>query len=153
MSRNTTHSGDAEGSGRAWGRLFPARPRSFPGRRAVKISLRAAHVLCAGVATGSYVFDVAEPLRGQWLLAAAATGVAMLLLDLHESGVFLFQARGVIVLAKIAVVGALPLIEPHRGWILAAMLLLSVVSSHAPSKLRYFVAIGKHRFKGAETKG
>ena len=87
--------------------------------------------------------QVGIAIRAMQVALGGLDGVPVLVLGLtYREGVH-----------ELAYSRALPLIEPHRGWILAAMLLLSVVSSHAPSKLRYFVAIGKHRFKGAETKG
>jgi hypothetical protein len=133
--------------------LFPREPRSFPGRRVVKISLRAAHVLCSGVAVGTLWLDVADPLRSQWIASAAITGLAMLALDLHETGVFLVQARGLIVLIKVGLLGALRWLGPWQGWAMAALMVLSVISSHASSRFRYFVVFGRGGLKGAETKG
>lgn len=119
----------------------------------MKITLRAAHVLCAGVVTGSYLLSVADPVRSHWMIAAAATGAAMLLLDLQETAVFLLQLRGLIVVIKIGLLGALPFFGPWQGRMLAALVGLSVLSSHASSKFRYFVVFGKGRYKGAETRG
>jgi hypothetical protein len=79
--------------------------------------------------------------------------MAMLLFDLYETGAFLLQVRGLVVLAKIVLLGALPLCGPAQGWILAALLGISVVSSHASSKVRYVMVFGRGRIKGAETKG
>jgi hypothetical protein len=133
--------------------LFPSEPRSFPGRRAVKIALRALHVMTSGVAVGSYLFAVPDPLRSQWLIAASASGVAMLLVDLHESGAFLLQVRGLVVLVKIVLLGLLPLGGPAQGWILAGLVVFSVLSSHASSRVRYQIVFARGRVKGAETKG
>jgi hypothetical protein len=161
MSRNSASGcGGPGGPAREPGRrtrvgtlLFPREPRSFPGRRGLKISLRAAHVLCSGVAVGSLWLEAAEPLRSQWMLASAFTGLAMLALDLHESGVFLVQARGLVVLIKVGLLGALRWLGPWQGWALAALMVVSVLSSHASSRIRYFVVFGRGRLKGAETKG
>ncbi len=83
--------------------VFPDPPRSFRGRRATKVSVRAVHVLCAGVLVGSYLLHADEETRRTWLTATIATGMALLLLDLHESGAFAFQVRGVFVASKIAI--------------------------------------------------
>ncbi len=77
--------------------LFPEQPRALPGRRGLKVALRAAHVLCAGILVGSYVFDAEAALKSSWTLATVASGMAILLLDLHESAAFLFQVRGLVV--------------------------------------------------------
>lgn len=133
--------------------FFPPRPREFPGRRTLKILLRGVHVLSAGILTGLYVFDGGAVLRDHWLMGAIGSGTLILLLDLHESGVFLLQLRGLVVIGKLVFLAALPLLGARAGWILAALLVASVVSSHAPSTIRYFVPFGRDRFKGAETKG
>jgi len=132
--------------------LFPVPPRSFPGRRGLKIAFRASHVLCAGILTGAYLFDVGVELRGPWLTATIVTGFLILGLDLHESGVFLLQIRGMVVATKLVLLVTLPLFG-RPGWVLAALVLTSVVFSHAPSKVRYFVPFGGRRFTGARTKG
>ena len=133
--------------------LIPPQPREFPGRRALKILLRAVHVLSAGILTGLYVIDAADALRDQWLMGAVGSGVLILLLDLHESGVFLLQVRGLVVIGKIGVLATLPLFDGQAGWVLAALLVASVLSSHAPATIRYLVVFRRDRFKGAETKG
>ena len=133
--------------------LFPPHPRDFPGRRALKILLRAAHVLSGGILTGLYIFEAGDALSDRWLVGAIGSGALILLLDLHESGVFLLQVRGFVVIGKIALLAALPLFGARAGWVLAALVVASVLSSHAPSTIRYFVPFGRDRFKGAETKG
>ncbi len=133
--------------------LFPPQPREFRGRRALKILLRAVHVLCAGILTGLFVFEAGDALREQWLMGAIGSGALILLLDLHESGVFLLQVRGLVVIGKIALLAALPLLDARAGWILASLLVASVLSSHAPSAVRYLVPVGRDRFKGPATKG
>ncbi|HJP02245.1 MAG TPA: hypothetical protein QF764_10795 [Planctomycetota bacterium] len=136
--------------------IFPPAPRDFAPRRAVKIVLRAVHVLCAGILTGAFVFEVAAAAREPWLAATVASGAALLLLDLHESGVFLLQVRGVIVLLKIGALCALlalPALEAAAAGIMVTIVLLSVVFSHAPSNVRYRVLLFADRVSGARTKG
>ena len=132
--------------------IFPAPPRSFPGRRGLKIALRALHVLCTGVLTGAYLFDPGTELRDPWLTAAIVSGFAILALDVHESGVFLLQVRGIVVAAKLVLLVALPWFA-RPSWVLVGLMLTSVVFSHAPSKVRYHVPFGGGRFIGARTKG
>jgi hypothetical protein len=86
-------------------------------------------------------------------VAAVASGAMILLLDLHESGAFLLQVRGLVVLAKLGVLVALPHLGAYAGWVLAGVMLVSVVSSHASSKVRYFVVLRGSGIRGAKTKG
>ena len=133
--------------------LFPDPPREFKARRAVKISARAVHVLCAGVMVGAYLLPADGASQNTWFAATVATGLVLLFLDLHESGAFLLQVRGMVVIGKLGVVAALPVLGAAAGYVLAAVLMLSVVMSHAPSRVRYFVVFGRGRVKGARSKG
>ncbi len=136
-----------------WSLLFPARPRELPGRRMLKIVLRAAHVLCAGILVGSYMFDVEASLKTTWLVATIGTGMLILLLDLHESAAFLFQVRGLVIAIKLGLLAALPLFEPYQTWVLAFLVIGSVISSHAPSKVRYFVLVLGDKVRAGTSKG
>jgi hypothetical protein len=133
--------------------VFPVRPRSLPGRRGIKISLRAVHALCAGVLVGGLLLAVEPDRVGPWIAGTAISGLAILLLDLHESGAFLVQIRGVVVLGKIVLLASMPWLGASRPGLLAAVLLISVVSSHAPSKVRYLLVIGRRSISGSRSKG
>ena len=133
--------------------LFPCRPRDFRGRRAVKIVLRALHVLAAGVLTGAYVLGLPPEQSAAWLHGTALSGVVLLLFDLHQSAIFLLQLRGLFVLLKIACLVALPLFVGAQGLLLALLLVLSVISSHAPARVRYAVCLWRGRFAPSRSKG
>ena len=77
----------------------------------------------------------------------------MLCVDLYESGAFLLQVRGLVVGGKLVLLALLPAFGPAGVWVLAAVAFLSVISSHAPSSIRYFLIWGRGRIKAAETKG
>ena len=63
------------------------------------------------------------------------------------------QVRGLFVASKIAILTVLPVFGSFAGFVLAALLILSVVLSHAPSRVRYFVVLGGGQVRGASTKG
>ena len=133
--------------------LFPDGGRSFSGQRALKITIRAVHTLCAGVLTGSYLLNSGEEAQSLWLLWTVGTGLGMLSLDLIESVAFLAQVRGVVLMIKIAVLLALPIFGAATGPLLAILMVVAVISSHAPSRVRYAVIFGRGKIRGAETKG
>jgi hypothetical protein len=133
--------------------LFPDPPRAFPARRLTKISARAAHVLCAGVLVGSHLLQTGRELQDAWLTATVGSGMVLLAIDLHESAAFLLQVRGLVVVGKIGLILALPLLGGAAGYALAAALLVSVVLSHAPSGVRYAFFAGGGRMRGACSKG
>ena len=133
--------------------ILPERPRAFRYRRGLKIVLRAAHVFCASVLTGGTLLAVAPSQISPWLTATAISGLSIVLLDLHESGAFLVQLRGVLVLAKIGLLASLPWLAPWRAATFAAILVISVLSSHAPSSVRYFMVLGRDRVTAPRSKG
>lgn len=133
--------------------LFPDPPRDFAVRRGLKVLLRSAHVLCAGVFVGAHVFGADAVQRTPWLVATLATGFAILLLDLHESAAFLLQVRGAVVLVKLAVLALLPQFGEYQAAVLCALVVVSVCSSHAPSRIRYAVLVGRDKIARGRSKG
>jgi hypothetical protein len=140
-------------AGRLFGLLFPADPRHFPGRRWLKMGLRAGHIACAGILLGAYVFHVDPAQRDPWLWATILSGLALVALDVHESAAFLLQVRGVVVVMKIGLLGALHWMEGGQAWILGLIVVASVVSSHASASVRYLVLFMGDRVKGSDTRG
>jgi hypothetical protein len=111
-------------------------------------------VLASGVLCGATLLGAEGPQRHAWLLAALLSGLFLVALDLHESGAFLLQIRGLVVLAKIGLLAALPWFSPlGAGWALAVVTVVSVLSSHTSSKIRYYVVLGGGRIEGARSKG
>ena len=133
--------------------LFPEPPRNFRGRRTLKIFLRGLHVVCAGLCLGAYAFDVAAGERIVALWAALGSGLAMLALDVHETAAFFLQVRGLVVVLKLVLLALLPWFGGAKAEILGALMLLSVVSSHAPGKIRHHQIAGTGRLHGARTHG
>jgi hypothetical protein len=131
--------------------LFPDPPRGFTGRRAVKIVLRAGHVLCAGVYLGAFVFGVEPAARQPWFWALLASACLLLLLDLHETAAFVLETRGLVVLGKIVLLGLLPWFGAAQVWVLAGLVLVSVLSSHAPASVRHRVVV--RGVRGSQTRG
>lgn len=133
--------------------LAPGREAKLGGwSRGLKISLRAAHVLGAGVFAGGVVLGVAsEDLEG-WLWLLVGAGAAVLVFDVLESPAFLVQTKGVVVLAKLAVLVSI-VISGRGEWLLAPILFASVVSSHAPSAVRHRVWLFGDRVRGSSSNG
>jgi len=134
--------------------FFPNEPRALPGRRWLKIGLRAVHVVFACGFLGSFVFDGGLAARGPWTAGVVASGMVLLLLDLHESAAVLLQVRGLVVAFKIAVLLALPWLgsAAQLGAVIA-IVAVSVLSSHAPGKVRYHLVVGRGRIKGSDSMG
>lgn len=132
---------------------FPSPPRRLPGRRGIKICLRAVHVLAAGILVGGHAFGVAEAHLGTWVAGAMATGTLMLLLELHESGSFLLQGCGLTVVTKLVVLAGMPWYGRYTVFVLGGCFLVSVVSTHAPASFRHRLFLGRGRVEAVITKG
>lgn len=131
--------------------LFPDPPRGFAGRRATKIVLRAGHVICAGIYLGAFVFEVEPVSRQPWFWALLASACLLLLLDLHETAAFLLETRGLVVLGKIALLALLPCFGAAQVWVLGGLVMVSVLSSHAPASVRHRVIV--RGIRGSQTRG
>ena len=140
-------------SGRLAAILVPDEPRDFTGHRALKLALRASHVLSAGVYAAGHILDVNEAAHDEWFAAALVSGLLILLLDLHESGAFLLQVRGLFLVAKLALLAGLHLAGVESGWALGGLVFASVVSSHAPGSIRHHLVWGRGTIRGAESRG
>jgi hypothetical protein len=133
--------------------LLPPEPRRYPGQRWLKMTARAAHVVLAGIYLGALVFRIEPAAAEPWLRAALLSGVLMACLDLCESGAFLLQVRGLVVVGKLLLLALLPSLGAAGVWAVAAVALLSVISSHAPASVRYHLIWGRGRIRAAETPG
>jgi hypothetical protein len=133
--------------------VFPDPPRDFAGRRTLKIALRAAHVVCVALLLGSHAFDAPVDLRTRWLAAAALSGCALLALDLHESAVFLLQVRGAVLIGKLLALRWIAAGTTPRPIALTALMIVSVLSSHAPASLRYHVLFWRDRVTASGSRG
>lgn len=133
--------------------LIPPEPRSYAGQRWVKMVARAAHLIVSGIYLGAFVFKVQPEARWPWFVATLLSGLLIVCLDLFESGGFVLQLRGLVVAGKMVLLALVPAFGAAGVWVLAAIALVSVISSHASSKVRYFLIWGRGRIKAAETKG
>lgn len=118
--------------------LFPDPPRRIPAHRAISIALRTAHLASFGTLLGGHVFDVDHSRLLPFLLATIATGAGLMALELASSCAWLFMGKGVAVLLKLLLLAMIPIFWEHRVSILLVVVVIASVSSHMPSRLRYY---------------
>jgi hypothetical protein len=110
-------------------------------RRATNIGFRTAHIAVTSVLVGGHVFDVPQASLRPFLWAAIATGAALIILESHLGARWLHQGNGLAVLAKLALLVAIPFAWGARVPILLAVLVLASVGSHMPARFRYYSII------------
>lgn len=117
--------------------LFPEQPREFPYRMAVRLSLRALHIMTTGVLLGGHIFHQPVSVLEPWLWVAVLSGLAILLTDIYSSFAVLFEIRGVVVLIKIGLLTLITVFWEQRIILLILILFIGAISSHMPKRYRH----------------
>jgi hypothetical protein len=117
--------------------LFPHEPRDFPYRRSVRAALRALHILTAGTLVGGHIFAQPDQVLMPWLVAATATGVLLLLSDLHASLAIVFEMRGLAMFIKLFLLGLIAFWPDAAVPLLVTVVLIGAISSHLPKYYRH----------------
>ena len=135
------------------GLLFPATPRSFPGVRAVRMTLRALHILVAGTLLGGHLLGQSQEVLLPWLVATVISGGLLLALDLYATFAVLCEVRGLIVIVKCLLTALVALLWQARVVLLLLVLALGVYGSHMSGKLRHHLLWMRDRVEVDRSKG
>ncbi len=107
-------------------------------KRWSKISLRSLHLLAVAGVGGGILFALEKDLWINYWWLALVSGVLMMLMDITANPVWIVQVRGIVIMLKLLL---LALLGSNPGWdsfLLAIIIIISAVISHAPGKLRYY---------------
>jgi hypothetical protein len=121
--------------------LFPDPPRRIPRHRAMSVLLRSAHLVAFGGLLGGHVFDVEPPRLVPWLGATIVTGAGMMALEMASTLDWLGTGKGLAVLAKLGLLGLVPVVWERRVAILVAVTVLAGVAAHMPRQFRHHQVI------------
>ncbi len=122
--------------------------------RAWNIALRTAHIAAMGVLLGGYAFNVGQfdkSLLLPSLLLTAGTGVALGALEAGPRLIWFHQGRGLMTLAKLGLLCAVPLLEDRpaaRLTVLLGVVVMASVGSHMTARWRYYSVIYKEVLPG-----
>lgn len=123
------------------------------GLRALNIAVRSAHLAAMGTLLGGVAFDVAHERLGVSLWATVVTGVVLALLEAGPRLLWLHQGRGLMTLAKLGLLAAVPHVPDHRFLLLLAVVAIGSVGSHAPARFRYYSIIYRRAIPHASGPG
>ncbi|NUQ62396.1 MAG: hypothetical protein HUU20_07900 [Pirellulales bacterium] len=106
--------------------------------RAWNIAFRTAHIASMGVLLGGHSFDVSPSrlLVALWL--TVGTGAALVALEAGPSLLWFHQGRGLMTMAKLALLLLVPLFWEYRLPILLVVVGVASVGSHMPARYRYY---------------
>ena len=106
--------------------------------RALRTSLRTAHVIAFSTYYGGHVYGVGAERLVPALVATIITGGAFLALELWSAPVWLVQIRGVATFVKLALIASVAVLWDWRIFLLTLVMVIGVVNSHMPSRYRYY---------------
>ncbi len=108
---------------------------NFKGKRWLKISCRAVHLVGFAGVFASVITGSAQPIYW-WLVITS--GIALFMLEALSNFVWFFQVRGLAIYIKMSLLIA-AFYSPQNAWLyMVLMILLSGLIAHAPSSVRYF---------------
>ncbi len=110
----------------------------IPYARAWNIAARTTHLAVTSVLVGGHVFDVAKAQLLPWLYATLVTGLVLTFLEAFPKLRWFYQGRGLLVIAKLALLASIPWAWEYRALILLAVIVLASVGSHMPARFRYY---------------
>lgn len=109
--------------------------------RAFNIALRTAHLGAMGVLLGGHAFDVTPDRLKVSLWLTVGTGVALAAIEAGPRLLWFHQGRGLVTMAKVALICAVPLAWDYRLPILLAAVVVASVGSHMPARYRYYSVV------------
>lgn len=118
--------------------LLPDPPRRVPAHRALGIVFRTAHLMTFGALLGGHLFDVEAGRLVPFLVATAASGVALMALECWATFAWLFMVKGLAVLLKIGLLLLVPVFWDHRVLLLLGVVAVASAAAHMPARFRHY---------------
>ena len=125
----------------------------FSSTRAWNIAIRTAHIATMGILLGGHAFDVpkADLETSHWW--CIGTGIVLVAIEAGPRLTWFHQGRGLMVLAKMALIGAVPLFWDYRLPILLVVVVIGSVGSHMPARFRYYSVLRREVIRGSDGPG
>jgi len=124
--------------------------------RALNIALRTAHIGAMGILLGGHAFDITPERLKVSLWLTIGTGVALAAIEAGPRLLWFHQGRGLMTMAKLALICAVPLAWDYRLPILFAVVVVGSVGSHMPGRYRHYSVVYRqviHDVSGPGSKG
>ena len=119
----------------------------------MNIALRTAHIAAMGVLLGGHAFGAtrSELLPSLWL--TIGTGLALTICEAGFRLLWFHQLRGLMTLAKVGLLCAVPFLWDYRLPILLAVVVIASVGSHMPARFRYYSVVYRKVVQGGSGPG
>ena len=125
----------------------------FSSTRAWNIAIRTAHIATMGILLGGHAFDVpkADLETSHWW--CIGTGIVLVAIEAGPRLTWFHQGRGLMVLAKMVLIGSVPLFWDYRLPILLVVVVIASVGSHMPARFRYYSVLRREVIRGSDGPG
>ena len=107
-------------------------------KRWTKISLRTLHLLAVAGVGGGILFALEKDLWVNYWWLALVSGVLMMVIDIASNPVWIVQVRGLVIFLKLILLAFLGSNPSLDSLLLAVIIIMSGIISHAPGQLRYY---------------
>lgn len=118
--------------------FFPSPQRNFKGQRWVNISLRTAHLISMAFLVGGTALGNSPTDQPAALWATLVSGLLFIALEVFNTGIWLFQLKGLAVMVKVLLLSAAVVAPDSAVTLLVIAIVIGGISSHMPAKYRYY---------------
>ncbi len=118
--------------------FFPSPQRNFKGQRWVRISLRTAHLISMAFLVGGTAQGYAPTDQPAALWATFVSGLLFIALEVFNTGVWLFQVKGLAVMVKVLLLASAVAAPGSGVTLMVIAIVIGGISSHMPGKYRYY---------------
>lgn len=126
------------------------RPQS--GTRSLSIALRTLHLASFGILLGGHAFAIEADRLLPALYLTIASGAGLIALEVYIIGLYwLFLGKGVMVLIKLAVLFAVPLLWEYRVSLLLLVVVIASIGSHMPARYRHYSFLHRRVVQAGES--
>ncbi len=127
-----------------WQRLFfPAEVRKFPGLRWVNICMRSIHLIGVAGIGGGFIFELETTQWQTFWHLALVSGVLLTLLYIWQSGMWLLQLKGQVIICKLLLLGLALALPEWRTELFIMVIIFSSIIAHAPGNVRGFLLFSR----------
>jgi hypothetical protein len=116
----------------------PGKMNRLTMKRWTKICMRTLHLLAVAGVGGGVLFGIERELWINYWWLAMISGALMMCIDIVSNPVWLVQIRGLTIFLKLFLLALLGSWPAFDGLLLAIIIIISGIISHAPGNLRYY---------------
>lgn len=117
---------------------FSERRKGMMGLRWLDVAMRTLHLVGVCGVGGGILLAVPHEHWMFYLQLTLVSGLALLLLEIAKNKFLMIELRGVAIVLKLVLLGAMYLFPEQGSILLVAIVVISSMGSHAPKKFRHF---------------